>query len=600
VSGAVLQAGRARFVLGIALASAGIFVPALVAAWSGNSLTVTPNPLVLDPGTATTTWSGAIRLQSDRHLAVTLLPQALIRSAADPDASVGPAPVRTFGGRCEALAGCIDAAAVKVEPASLTLDPNIPAEAVVTVTGPLPAGVYDGALDVVSVEVAEASSPPGSNPIPELSQIGLQVVARVSPLLTLPAGGTLIARRVRLDGTFDEFLASLFLTEAEQSDQLIIPVANDSRDPMTVTAGFAALGQASGGPFPSGAISFSSDLTPAASCAPDSKLSLPAQQAPALKACLSMATINPDRYLGNVYLTGTAGPPAQAIPLDLTIKEGPSGPFALILAGIVLSWFAKWLIERAFPAAALLDNLRKLLRRIDALPTGDQAPLRALAQVVRSQIDADDQEAAQAGLEAATSAVEVTEGLVDFEAKHGGAFAAQRENIRAQLREGLIDEAVAALRALRQLAVTPPAAAEGVQPGPSRGLPRRARASGTAGYALLVGIAVIVALLALATLPLPAVVLLVAAMLVLLLAIAGRRQIGSYLRGHWVNGAAALRPIVRVAIGLGLAIVGFETLYVANGAQLIATTLDPIVVFTFWGLGSDVASRTIINFAKPG
>jgi hypothetical protein len=434
----------------------------------------------------------------------------------------------------------------------------------------------------------------------------VRVVARTSPALTLPAGTTaLSARRVRLDNPADEILAWLFLTEAERSDQLIVPGTNDSRDPILVAIEFDAVGQASGRPFPSGSITWSTNLDPARACAPESKLSLPGQRAPAFKACLSKSTIAPDRYVGSVYLEGSAGAPAQAIPLDLTIKQGPGLPFLMILSGIALSWVAKWLIDRAFPAAALLDDLRKLERRIDAVPAEDQQPLRALALRVRTSIDADDQEMAKADLKQATTAVEVTEGLVAFEVDHGSAFKAERDHVRALLRAALVDEAATALLALRRAAVpTEPAATAGaeeaVRRGAPRGLPRRARASSSAVYAILVTIGVVLAVLALRTLPVVVVVVLAATLVALLAVIPGRRQIGSYVRHHWVSGAAAARPFVRLLIGLGLAIVGLETLYVANGTQLIAAPIDPLVVFTFWGLGSDVASRTIINFAKPG
>ena len=611
--GGLAPARGSVYLFGIVMVAAAVLLPALVRASGGEALSLTPNPLVLDPGGAATTWSGAIRLQSEKKLAVSLLPRALRRLSPNPEATHrASASSPPFGFECKAVDACVDGAAVKVDPATLTLEPNVPAEVVVTVTGPLPQGVYEDAVDVTYVDVV-AASPVASDPVTGNQVLTVRVVARASPSLAFPFGSeSVTARRVRIDNALDETLARFLLTEAERSDELVLPAVNDSSRSVSVSLAFDAIGQSRGHAFPSGAITWTADMTSGGGCPGSSTVTLAPGTGPAIKACLDKDKIEADRYLGALALVGEAGTKAQAIPVDLTVKEGPSGPFLWILLGILLGSLAKVLIDHAFPAAELFEQLRKLDRRIDAMPAVDQVPLLQLAHRVRDCINVDDEGRATIELATLSKAVEVTESLRAFECTHGAAAGDERAKIRRLLRDGLFEEAETALRAVRVAAAeaapttadrsAPPAAAEeGVEAaGAGARLASVVRHIRANRYWWVVVAIVAFAVVADALLPISIAGGLVAAAVVGVLLFVRRREIRSYVVHNWIRGVAPLRMVARILIGLGLALVGLETLYVANGAQLIATPLDPIVVFLFWGLGSDAASRTLINFAKPG
>jgi uncharacterized membrane protein len=60
------------------------------------------------------------------------------------------------------------------------------------------------------------------------------------------------------------------------------------------------------------------------------------------------------------------------------------------------------------------------------------------------------------------------------------------------------------------------------------------------------------------------------------------------------------RYAMQVALALGLVIIGFELLYVQQATGFIGGQVHPVVQYLFWGLGSDVASRTLASMKGAG
>jgi len=588
------------------------FLAAVGAAETAADPFLAPQPLVLEAPPGATSVSGSVRLTSSRHLRIGFLPRGLLRTSDDAEASLGPSPTAPpFSSACALAELCVDASAIKVDPVGLELTPNLSAQIVVTISGVARPGTYVGAIDVVAVEVVEASPSPrdvASSPPAMEEVLDLRLVVQSSLALALPDGVTTVtARRVRIDGPIDKVLAWALLSDAEGSDDLVVPAVNGGQDPVRVAPAIVAVGQHTQIELPESAVAWSTDVTLGQPCVDGARVELPPTGHAALRACLTPSAIPADRYVGAIELAA-AGGAEQRIPIDLTIRAGPGLALLWILIGIGLGLLANVLVDRAFPAAGLLDQLRALGRRTSAMQAQDQAPLHRLLGSARATLDGSDIEGGRLAVAHLTAAVRVTEQLEQFEAEHVGVGGGTLTLIRRLLKEDLIDEADHRLKGLRlataeatPLAAAAAAAGEEAYEAPP-GAPTRARAQSLVKWAFIAAVTVAIVVVAaigfLAGLP-PAALLLVGVIALLVIAFAERRALVRFARAHWLPFAGLLRPVVWFVTVLGLTIVGLETLYVADAARLIAAPIDPLVIFAFWGLGSDVAGRTILNFAKP-
>jgi small-conductance mechanosensitive channel len=94
-----------------------------------------------------------------------------------------------------------------------------------------------------------------------------------------------------------------------------------------------------------------------------------------------------------------------------------------------------------------------------------------------------------------------------------------------------------------------------------------------------------------------AVVLVVA--LILFIVVVKPLRLKNFVHDHWVEATNWLRVPFYLALLGGLTIVGMQTLYVSDNAQLLESRIDPYAVFLFWGFGAEVVSRTLTNVVKP-
>jgi len=378
---------------------------------------------------------------------------------------------------------------------------------------------------------------------------------------------------------------------------------------------------------------------------------------PSLTLGVTALDLPADVYKGSVELIDSRGNVAIAVPLVLTIRRGPTGPAILIILGILAGRALQVLLKSLFPVVGVRDALRKQNRRVALLVQVDAALLSEYETAVSDAIDDADGPAATKNLERRGAALAVLEDLERIEDLLRKPDSDEGKPIRRSIQllneanaRKLVDDLSTKAINAPQPTPTPPPPASPLPAPPARSSPLAwvgALAAVVVAVAFLVGplnliqgpvpthVAVATPPISIgfptpaATASAPAggtssgtttilpVVLLVAVLIALAVLLLSRRRSqvqneaeveeyqespGEWLGRVWRRLAVKLASILRgplyLVLIVGLWFVGMQTLYAGEGAAILTTQADPVVAFLLWGVGSDVASRTITGLVQ--
>ena len=289
-----------------------------------------------------------------------------------------------------------------------------------------------------------------------------------------------------------------------------------------------------------------------------------------------------DHYTGSVYLTVVGQSNSLKVPVDFNVRSGPLWPLLVLLFSILLGRLFKFMQDKGNAIADALESINRLEFRLRDVNPEDADIIAPMLRSARDLVNQDKAADAAAAVNAISARLSTLGELTQIEARLTGkesnpAVASilsdirqARENIRLQ-QDDKAKTLVSKIKdALVALAATPLTGMADADNSDFADAVARADAASaavavlgtvrkTAGNRLRSGLALL-----------------------------------SGLSGEFRAEATLFlaRPILWLALLLGLLALGLKTLYVDN----LVFGADPFTDFlglTFWGLSADVASRTL-------
>ncbi|MCR4406211.1 MAG: hypothetical protein NUW24_04700 [Anaerolineae bacterium] len=456
-----------------------------------------------------------------------------------------------------------------------TLSADVPKNFQVTVSGPPLPGTYRGQIEILLPGQAQA----------EALVIPLTVVAKARPTLTpLPGTDRLQLRLVRCGPGLDCALARLLLPDSAFLDSWQLQFDNPVQAAVTVVnAKAVVIGEQTG-----------YQLTDAELVLPADQQTLPAGQVGTLPLTLYRSAMPPDHYTGAVYLTLDGKQERVALPVDLSVRSGPLGPFLALLAGVVLGRLFKYMQERGRPQAEALQAVNRLQALVRTAHPDDQKILAPMVEAVRKLVYRQKLETVTATLEAIEARSQVLNELraIETALKDKEQHPKVKEALEkiAQARRHLElkqdAEATALLEEIKRVLVSLKTTMMGVDGRPDADVARAAEraevAEGAADRA--------------ARGPLvpaePRWLERLKDWLVILSGLSDQIRAEATL---WL-----VRPLLYMALMIGLLAVGISSLYVENGAAFGANPFADYLGLLLWGLSADVAGRSLANLRGGG
>jgi hypothetical protein len=451
-----------------------------------------------------------------------------------------------------------------------TLEANVPTDFQVKVSGVSVPGKYTGEIRLLL---------PGQ-PLSEAQTIDLVVVAKVQPMLTAMPGTDQVLLRLTNCNNGLECVFGFVLGESAFQDETSLRFNNPAQSPVTVTAARADVVEEE----------TRYHLTDEQLSLPPGNHTFPAQQIGEIPLRISREAIPAGHYTGAVYLTLEGATEQLRVPVDLSVRVGPWWPFLLLFLGIILGRLAKYMQERGEPLAKALDSLDRLVIRIQEEAPDDAGIL--LPQVRSAQGAAtrgESLEEVQADIGKIAARLDALKELRRIQRKLEGEhppgqvahllhkinqirvfYAAEQdddaknnldslkeeikelENVTPEDADALASTTLAAQRAAES---TVSARQRGAEREASREKLQRQSEEGGLSATLL------------------------------------------YLwdRFRAVATQWVVRPLLYLVLLLILLVIGLDSLYVNKGATFGAHPFVDYLSLILWGLGSDVAGRTLAN-----
>jgi len=322
---------------------------------------------------------------------------------------------------------------------------------------------------------------------------------------------------------------------------------------------------------------------------PIGQQTLPASQIGALPLTLHRPAMPPDHYTGALYLTLAGREEQVSIPVDISVRSGPLGPLLCLLLGIVLGRLFKYMQERGRPQAEALQAVNRLQALVRAAHPDDQKILAPMIEAVRKLVYREKLETVTSALEAVEARLQVLNELRAIEVALKGKE--QHPKVKealekiAQARQHLAlqqdAEATALLKEVKGILVTLRTTLMGPDGRPDADVARAAEraevaenAADRAARAPLVPAE-------------PRWLERLKDWLVVLSGLSDQIRAEATL---WL-----VRPLLYVALMVGLLAVGMGSLYVENGATFGANPFADYLGLVLWGLSADVAGRSLAN-----
>ena len=136
----------------------------------------------------------------------------------------------------------------------------------------------------------------------------------------------------------------------------------------------------------------------------------------ALSLTLKRSDIPPDHYTGNIYLTLEDREERLAVPVDLSVRNGPFWPLVALLFGIIVGRLFKYMQERGGPQAEALETVNDMAVRISKADPEDQKILAPMVDAVRQLVYQEKLETIQTQLNAIEERLKVLQKLRAIEA----------------------------------------------------------------------------------------------------------------------------------------------------------------------------------------
>ncbi|MDQ3705295.1 MAG: caspase family protein [Chloroflexota bacterium] len=383
-------------------------------------------------------------------------------------------------------------------------------------------GSYSGTFSLLVLPTTPDGSPPQER------TFSLRVEAQARPALTPVAGSDqLQLQLVHCGGGLDCMLAGLVLPDSAQADTRHLHFDNTTRSPVTVTSAVVvAQGSLTG-----------YQVSPAAVRPHTMPVTLASNAIVSLPLTLSRLDLPADRYMGSVYLTLEGAADRLRVPVDMSVRVGPSGPLLALLLGILLGVLVRYMQGRGGKLADARDRLDRVRTRVTML---DDQVERAVLDKRLNLVEQD-----------------INWGQLD---RAGTALA----EIELRVEELLLAD----LDAQRPLTTSGSSTRELFPADVLESAGGSDRVPALTAFSRAWGNFVV--------------------------------WFQNRWRGLVVRATQALRPLLYLALLVGLAIVGLQTFYVENGATFGAQPLADYLSLVLWGLSADVTSRTLTTLGWTG
>jgi len=459
----------------------------------------------------------------------------------------------------------------QVTPGEINLAGDVPQDVQIKVTGISTPGQYKGQITLLI---------PGQAPSKAMT-IPLVVIARGRPDLKPLPDSKLNLNLVNCAWGPDCVLAKLLLPASAFVNGRDLKFDNATKDEVNVlSAEPVVFGEKTGYQLDAKGLAF-----------PKTPVTLPANQVVSLQLGLDRSLLPPDHYTGSVYLTLDGQDKRQQIEMDLNVRKGPLLPAIFLLVGILLGRLVKYMQG---PGKAKVEGLTAINRvevkvQHEADPD-DQAILGLMFEEARQTVYRGEADKVQPVLDKIKERLEKLKGLRaaerslrDKEQDPDAAKAlAKIAEARRCISDGNDDQAKALLEDVqRTLAQLQESALMGPGGQPDKGI-TRAKEQVEATLGLITQPAF--------SLPPGQVSTWGKRGRSLLVKLSG-------LSDEWFAEATLwiARPLLYFALLFALLWLGMESLYVDKGVSFGAQPLLDYFTVIFWGLSSDVASRTLGN-----
>ena len=117
----------------------------------------------------------------------------------------------------------------------------------------------------------------------------------------------------------------------------------------------------------------------------NSPMKVPVQPVYTLPIQIRQGHLLPDHYIGDVQLRLAADEPPMKIPLEVNVRTGPIWPMAVLLLGILLGRFVKYMKDKGTPQSDLLLQFYHLESRISSA-SPDLPLLQPMLEAVKALI----------------------------------------------------------------------------------------------------------------------------------------------------------------------------------------------------------------------
>ncbi|MFP4343804.1 MAG: hypothetical protein ACLFU8_03825 [Anaerolineales bacterium] len=459
---------------------------------------------------------------------------------------------------------------------STALAENVPQNFQVLVNGITLPGIYEGTITLLLPGQTEE----GAVTVP------VTVTARARPVLTaLPGTSNLSLRLVNCAPGPDCWLARLFLPQSAFLDLWSLQFDNETEAPVKVEGVEAVvLGEGTG-----------YQLTEKA-LAPPEAVTLPADGIISLPLLLNRSAMPPDHYTGRLYLIleGQAG--RLSIPVDLSVRVGPFWPLVALLLGIVLGRLFKYMQERGEPQAEALDKVNALEVRVQEMHAEDQKILLPMVERLRQAVYQEKLEMMEVQIQALDERREALLKLRNIERaiegnQHPNVARIQEKIAQTRLLIGQRQDAHAQ-EVLQEIQTLLAGLGTGIM-NASRGPDTDIINATTEAAAAVTAVGQ-----AATAPPLRALRDISAAQERLRRFLVGLSGLSDRIRAEatlWL-----VRPLLYLALLLGLVAVGMSSLYLKSGATFGADPFADYLGLVLWGLSADVASRSLSNLQGGG
>jgi hypothetical protein len=491
-----------------------------------------------------------------------------------------------------------------------TLTPDVPSTYQVKVTGVKAAGEYRGKLELLLPGQPRADAEGVDAQVVKAKVVDVTVHAKFRPGLTPVAqadrvqaslvrcsGGCELARLLLPAGHFQNRIELRFEKPLPSplviSDMTFVVKGDQARFNLTPEQFRVALNEmsASGpsaGPGENDAPRAAQEgAGPANPAAGDGAQTFDDKKYVRLPVILDSSAISADHYTGSIYLTVAGQSGVIKVPVDLNVRIGPYWPLLILLASIILGRLFKFMQDKGNAKADALEAINRVAFRARDAHPDDVAIISPMLDEARDLVFQDRAAETSAAASAVATRLVMLNELRQIEARLSGkeqipAVQQIRSDIRlCRERVGLKQdaEAKALLDRIKEALVSLLTALTETDSDPDADISdavRRADSAADAAGSLLRRGA------------------------------SGRRRFRDFLitlsgLSDELRAEATLfvaRPLLWLVLLLGLVALGMKTLYVDNpvfGVNLFADMLGLI----FWGISSDVASRTLSGLQLP-